>query len=40
LACETNSSGNPAELFLVAGCHPDSSVYQFMAQNRCHLHRQ
>ena len=39
LACETNSSGNPAELFAMAGWHPDSSVHQFMAQDRSHLHR-
>jgi hypothetical protein len=40
LACETNSPGNPAELFAVASRHADCSVYQFMAQDRCDLHRQ
>jgi hypothetical protein len=39
LACEANSSGNPAELFPMPGCYPDSSVDQFMAQNRCDFYR-
>jgi len=39
LACEANSSGNPAELFPMPGCYTDSSVDQFMAQDRSHQHR-